>query len=365
MRKVISLVLLWLMVINIFAFFVLNRFNFNADTAYVWINPSEFFQNKNLNLVNLRAHWDSFWYLKIAEQGYQYEAGKMSSIALFPLYPSLIWLISKLPLVSPVLAGWIISTIALFLGMIFFYKLIKQFHPNINPVEPVVLLLIFPTAFFLTSVYTESLFLTLSIIFFYYLLRKQFLMAAIFLSFTLLCRVNGLFLFIPFLYEYFKTYGVKKFINPNLASFLIALMGILSFMLYQYIQFGQPLAFLKSQMEWGRKFSLNPEYFQLVTPASYANFATDVLFLIVAIVSSLLLLRYIKVSYGLYVLAAVLIAVSTGTLMSIGRFTLILFPIFILIASFKNQQFKFSWSLLSTLLLAVYTILFVNNYWAG
>lgn len=363
MRKVIGLVIIWLIVINIFAFYALNRFNLSPDTAYGWINPAEFHQNKNLDLVNLRMHWDSFWYLKIAEEGYEYIPGKLSSIAFFPLYPSLIWVGSKIPLITPALAGWIISTIALFVAMIFFYKLVKQFYPDIDPIEPIILLLIFPTAFFLTAVYTESLFLALSIIFFYYLLRKQFLLAAVFFSMASLCRLNGLFLFVPLLFEYFRTFG-KRFFNVNLTSFLIAPLGILSFMFYQYIQFSEPLAFLQSQMEWGRRFTFNPDHFQFATPTSYANLATDLLFLTVSITAGILLLR-LRVSMGLYVLVSTLVAVSTGTLMSISRFTLIFFPIFILIASFKNEQIKFAWQLLSILLLAVFTGLFVNNYWAG
>lgn len=364
MSKVISLVVIWLIVINIFALYALNRFNLSPDTSYGWINPSEFQQNKDLDLVNLRVHWDSFWYLKIAEQGYEYMPGKLSSIAFFPLYPGLIWVVSKIPFLTPALAGWIISTISLFVAMSFFYKLVKQFYPDIDPIEPVIYLLIFPTAFFLTSVYTESLFLALSIIFFYFLLRKQFLLAAIFLSLASLCRLNGLFLFAPFIYEYFKNYGLKKFFNTNLLSFLIAPLGILSFIFYQYLKFGEPLAFFKSQMQWGREFVFNTEHFQFASPAAYANFGTDLVFLIVSVVSGILLLR-LRVSPGLYVLLSTLVAVSTGTLMSISRFTLILFPIFILIASLKNKHFKFGWYLLSTLLLAVYTSLFVNNYWAG
>lgn len=364
MKKVVGLVIVWLVIINLFAFYVLNRFNLNPDTAYGWIDPAQFSQNKDLNLVDLRVHWDSFWYLKIAQEGYEYIPGKLSGIAFFPLYPSLIYLGSKIPLITPTLAGWLISTVALVVGMIFLYKLVKQVHPDIDPIEPIILLLIFPTAFFLTSVYTESLFLALSIVFFYYLLRKQFMLAAIFLAFASLCRLNGLFLFAPFLYEYFKTYGVKKFLNINLASFLIAPLGILLFMLYQNIAFNEPLAFLKSQMQWGRTFVFNTQHFELQSSASYANLSTDLLFFIVSFVAGILLLR-LRVSYGLYVLVTTLVAVSTGTLMSISRFSLILFPIFILVASVRNKQFKFGWTLLSILLLAVYTIFFVNNYWAG
>lgn len=364
-KKVIGLYIIWLVVINLFAYYALNRLNLNADTAYTWINSKEFYQNKNLNLVDLRVHWDSFWYIQIAEQGYSFAQGKMSSIAFFPLYPSLIWIISNVTFITPALAGWMISTIALGVGLVFLCKLVKKFHPDIDSLEPVVLLLVFPTAFFLNSVYTEALFVAISIIFFYFLLQKKFMIAALFLSLASLCRLNGLFLFVPFIYEYLRVYGIKKFINTDLISFVIAPLGILSFMFYQYLKFGEPLAFFKSQMEWGRRFTLNTEHFQLTTPASFANLSTDLLFFLVCLIAGILLIKKIKASYGLYVLSTAFIAVSTGTLMSVSRFTLILFPIFILVASIKNRQFKFGWMLTSILLLAVYTALFANNYWAG
>src|SRR5205814_2025626 len=106
------------------------------------------------------------------------------------------------------------------------------------------------------------------------------------------------------------------------------------------------------------------EHFSLFSSAAVANLSTDVLFFALAIVSGIFLLR-VRASYGIYVLTTVLVAASTGTLMSINRFVLILFPIYILLASIKNKEFKFGWQLLSILMLAVYTILFVNNYWAG
>ncbi len=365
MRKVLGIYIVWFIIINLFAFYALNRFNLGADSAYTWINPQEFYQEKNLDLINLRVHWDSFWYIRIATLGYEYRPGEMSSIAFFPLYPSLIWVMSQLPLVTPALAGWVISTIALGIGLVFLYKLVKKFHPEIDPLTPITLLLVFPTAFLLNSVYTESLFLSLSIIFFYFLLSKRFFLAAIFLSLACLSRLNGLFLFVPFIFEYFRAYGVKRMFNMNILALPLSLFGILGFTIYQKLNFHEPLAFLKSQMEWGRSFALNSEHFNLMTPSSYANFSTDVLFFITCIVTGILLIKFIRASYGLYVLTTALVAISTGTLMSFSRFTLILFPIFILIASLKNKEVKFGWSLVSTLLLAVFTILFVNNYWAG
>lgn len=363
-KKILLIYFIWLILINIFAYYALNRLNLNTDTAYTWIDPAEFYQDKSLNLTNLRVHWDSFWYLKIIDQGYEYIPGELASIAFFPLYPALIWTFSINQMIDPALIGWVISTIALGIGLVFLNKLVKEFHPNLEPLQVVILLLIFPTAFFLNSVYTESLFLTLSIIFFYFLFKKQYFLAAIFLSLASLCRINGLFLLIPFLFEYLRDFGLKNFINVNLLSIPVSLVGITSFMFYQYLKFGEPLAFFKAQMQWGRGFTLNPEHFNFVTPASFANLGTDLLFILISIVCGVLLLR-VRVSYAAYVLASIIMAVSTGTLMSVSRFSLILFPIFILLASFKNRGFQFGWQLISILLLAIYTTLFVNNYWAG
>jgi hypothetical protein len=74
----------WFFIINVFALLALNRFNLNADTSYIWINPSEFHQEKSWDLISLHAHWDSFWYLDIAKNGYSFKGPeKLSNIVFF------------------------------------------------------------------------------------------------------------------------------------------------------------------------------------------------------------------------------------------------------------------------------------------
>jgi hypothetical protein len=63
--------------------------------------------------------------------------------------------------------------------------------------------------------------------------------------------------------------------------------------------------------------------------------------------------------------ATLLIILSTGTLMSIGRYILVLFPMYILMASITNEYQKIAYSFISILFFAMYIILFVNNYWSG
>src|SRR5215471_1542327 len=57
------------------------------------------------------AHWDSYWYWRIAEDGYRWSNDrKMHSVAFFPLYPML--LAALRGLLHPFVAGEIVSLLA-------------------------------------------------------------------------------------------------------------------------------------------------------------------------------------------------------------------------------------------------------------
>lgn len=368
MKKIIIIFFLWLLIINIFALFSLNRFILEPDTAYPWINPEEFYQEQTWNPFSLSARWDSFWYLDIAQHGYSLKSeDRLSNIAFFPLYPFLIWIVSFLTAGNFILAGWIISVISLFLALLYLFKLVKEFHPEINPYLPLLLLLIFPTAFFLNAVYTESLFLFLSLASFYYGLKGKFLYAGVFGLFTSLARPNGVLIFIPLLWEYLRSnnFNLVRSFNLKILPIFLVPIGTLSVALYHYLKFGDFFLYFKVQEQWGRAFEICREQFILLTPPAIVNFSMDVFFLIFALIAAYFVFRKLRTSYGLYMLAAIVLPLSTGLLISIGRFVLVLFPIYILGASIKNQYLRPAWIFISILFLAMYIILFVNNYWAG
>ncbi len=367
-KKIIIIFLIWLAVINTFALFSLNRFNLKGDTAYTWIDPNKFYQEQKWDPVSFHARWDSFWYLDIAQNGYSFKGvEKLSNIVFFPLYPFLIRTTSFLTGGNFVLAGWVLSLIFLLFALFYFFKLVKEFHPEINPHLPILFLLIFPTAFFLNAIYTESLFLFLSLATFYYGFKKKFLWVGIFGLFASLTRITGVLLFIPLLWEYLKSYNfnlIRSFNSKLLPIFLIP-VGTLSFFLYHYFRFGDFFLFFKVQYWWGRMFKLNWDHFLFFSNPAIVNFLLDIFFVIFVLAVIYFVFKNLRTSYGLYMLATMAIILSTGTLMSIGRYILILFPIYILLASIKNQYLQQAWIFISILFLTLYTILFVNNYWAS
>jgi len=116
---------------------------------------------------------------------------------------------------------------------------------------------------------------------------------------------------------------------------------------------------------WGRSFEINKSHFLIENSVAATNLFLDIIFSIFAFGTSFLIWKKIDKGLALYVLATMCIALSTGTLMSMGRYILVLFPIYIFAASIKNMYIKFTWLFGSGLLFALYTILFVNHYWAG
>ena len=361
-KKILSIFVAWLVIINLFALFALNRFNLNPDTAYTWIDPGKAFQSQSFDIAKLHAGWDSFWYLDIVQNGYNYTSGQLSNVVFFPLYPYLIKVFAFI-FGGTVLTGWILSSVFLFLALFYLHKLVREFHKEVNPDHALYFLLIFPTAFFLNTVYTESLFLFLSVACFYYVLRKNFVLAAIVGMLAALTRVTGVLLLIPLAIEYYRFYGAR--IKPELFSLLLIPASLFSFFTYHFARFGDFLLFFKVESTWGRNFHLNTSHFGSPTNPAIVNFLIDAGFVIFALAMIYLVYRRFRLSYAAYMLATVLVALSTGTMMSIGRYILVLFPMYLVLAALKNRILQHSWVLVSILLLAMNVIQFVNYYWAG
>ncbi|MGI8803412.1 MAG: mannosyltransferase family protein [Solirubrobacteraceae bacterium] len=107
------------------------------------------------------ARWDSVWYLTIARGGYQAGSGP----AFFPLYPLLVAVVGAL---GPGLlaAGVLVSLVSLLVALRLLWRLTELEVGHEHPAAPRLAVLaaaLGPMAFFFTAVYSESLFLALSL----------------------------------------------------------------------------------------------------------------------------------------------------------------------------------------------------------
>jgi hypothetical protein len=105
------------------------------------------------------ARWDSVWYLAIAQDGYHHE---ISRTAFFPLYPLMLRGLG-VTIGSDVVAGVLISLVAFAVALVLLHRL-AWLDLGPRAAELTVTLIAFcPVAYFFSAVYTESLYLALSL----------------------------------------------------------------------------------------------------------------------------------------------------------------------------------------------------------
>jgi len=364
----LKLVATWWFAVNAFAYIAANRLNMGADTAYLWLEMHTFPLAHSWNPVPLHIQWDSGWYLSIVEHGYALNApGEFANLVFFPLYPLLVKIAGVVLLGNYGLAGWFVSSIALAGAAVFLSRLVREFHPTSDARLTLVALLLFPTAFFLNAVYTEALFLLLSTASVYYARRGRWWVAGAIGVCAALTRVTGILLVLPLVWEYARAndFKVKRILKVDALATGLPALGTLAFFAFHYFTFGNFFIFFALEKAWGRAFAFNPDHFHFFSHPAITNFGMDAFFVVLGLSASIYVAWRIRFSYGLYMGATIAVALASGTTMSIGRYLLVLFPMYIAFAAIKNEYIRWGWLLFSGLLFALYTVLFVHGHWAG
>src|SRR3990167_5245499 len=281
------------------------------------------------------GNFDGVHYPRIAQDGYAYQFTQ----AFFPLYPILIKLVSYITLGNFLVAALLISNIAFFVGLLLFFKLIKKIYDERIAFWSTLFLLAFPTSFYFGAAYTEGVFFLMIVATFYLLEEKKILLASIIGSFTSATRLVGVFL-APAL--------IKKMDLKALISLLIVPAGLILYMIYLKIEFNNPFYFLTAQSIWGQERSttgiiLLPQvfwrYIKILSTTSglpLLNASFEFVSTVFAIVVLILANKKVKREWLIFSWLAVLTPTLTGTLVSMPRYILIAFPIFIVLTNIKS-----------------------------
>lgn len=303
----------------------------NSTTIdYVW----NYTQNKTLDVWGV---WDTGYYLDIAANGYSSaistrpETLNQANYAFFPLYPLFIRFVDVLTN-DLVLSGFLISNISTFIASIFLYKLVSlEFNDDKMAKAAVTFMYFFPTAFVFTSLYTESLFLMLTIGAFYFLKKKNYPLAGILGFFSSLTRLTGILLVIPFLIDVFNS--EQKFwdrVKNGIYAALIPL-GTVVYSWYVGSLTGDVLAFLKIQQNWGRKIGNPLAYIIDGINSNLVQHHFTSWFTVLVLVLAVLSFFYLKEKYSVYTFYILLTPLLTG-ITSMPRYALSAFPLFIFLA---------------------------------
>lgn len=361
------MVAVWLVIVNVFALLAFNRLNLAPDSAMKWMTPGSIRSApQSWDVVEVHNRWDAYWYLDIAKNGY-YQRGhkQLSNVVYFPMYPLLMRYVGLALGGNFVLAGWIISMSFLVLSITLFIRLIREFHPQLDPMLPGVFLLAHPAAFFLNAVYTESMFLALSLAVALYARRGRFWVAGGIAALASATRVSGLFLAVLLLVEFLGSFGWRALLSRRAVALAIAPLGTLAFFTYHFIAFDDFFLFLRAQETYGRDFDIQLTDFTIRNAQNLVASLFDWFFYGCGVLLGIVALFRVRTSYGIYMLVTLGIAFSSGSILGAVRYMLVLFPIYIVAAGIRSDLARGAWLLGSILLLALHIISFANHYWAG
>jgi hypothetical protein len=324
--------------------------------------------------------WDAPHYVDIAKNWYNTNpaADAYNFIVFFPLYPILIRAITfSFDYVN--LSALIVSNVCSIVAFIYLYKLTKlEFNDSVAQ-KAVVFLSIFPTAYFLTAPYTEGLFFATIIASFYYARLGKWALAGGLSVLAAFSRLGGLLMVPVLIMEYLHQKGWK--LRQVDARILWASLGIAGFLIYLGINYQvtgnafmfmeieknhwfntlNPLQGLDQAIYWTFNYTY-PENFTIgLSPIIFAAFG------LATVISSNIvgLQRRLRPSYVLYMLLTWMLAVSTSWWVSVPRYVMAMFPMFMLFGLISRRKIVFV-ALASVFLagLCFYTVLFALHWWA-
>jgi hypothetical protein len=297
------------------------------------------------------AAWDSGWYWDIARHGYYFRPDGESSVAFFPLYPALVRA-AAFPFGGGDQATWVaailVSFAAYVLGVIALYRITERIFGSQEIARRTVLLVaVFPWALFFGRVYTEGLFLLVTVLAISNAYDGRWTQAGCWGALAVLCRPNGILIGVPLVLMALRDRPALRPFAQRSAPLLLLPAALAGYSAYVYTLAGDPLAWLGAQSHWNYSIG-NLPWRQLIRITStffegpYDYFFTspgatvDLLHGVTALVAIAVMpfvFKRLGVAMGAYVLVSLLVPFSGSSAAGWGRYVAVLFPAFMVVGS--------------------------------
>jgi len=322
------------------------------------------------------GHWDTVHYVQIAHNGYT----MLSNTVYFPFFPLLMHSVGFLlggSTIADYAAGLILANSCFYGVLVLFYLLVSEDFGHTVAKYALAYLALAPYGLFFFIGYTESLFLLLTLAVFLFLRRGKPLdlwLAGLCGFLGALTRPTGILLIVPFLVLLTQRFGIRT-LNAILSMALIP-AGLLTYMLYLWITKSNPLVFSAEEglvwhhytaLPWVGMFNAIQEIVK--QGPYYVEDTSDVLLTLVPIVALIVGWKQLPLHYSLFSLMMILFVLceprQEEPLLSVPRYLLVAFPIFILFALWSKNR-RVAWHLMvpSILLFITHITQYAVYSWA-
>ncbi len=315
------------------------------------------------------VRWDSMWYEHIVNDRPRFIPAGHSSANFFPLYSFVSWVVA-LPWRAFLdherafyVGGLIVSSASFLLGLIAVERLASRLAGADVAVRTVWLIAVFPFSFFFTAVYADALYFCLAAWALTLAYEQRWRSACALASLAAATRVPGLALYPAIVLEYLRRHDFDvRSIWKELPAFAILAIGPLAIGVYYFARYGDPLAFLYARQQgWNRASgfaALQRDYRYLLGDWSMncsgiadclrefepTRRSLGVWYVALIPISLGLVLharRALGVGLTVWVVLSVLMGLVNG-LDGTGRFTSVLFPVFIALAMAVRSRAAFA-----------------------
>ena len=313
-------------------------------------------------------------YLDLAENGYVTEGENRINLVFYPLYPLLVRGLSYLTGSLPV-AGIVVSQVCYAVSSVLLYELILMDADARCAWDGALLMALYPFSTFVMGVFSEGLFLMLTIGALYALRRDRMPAAGIIGFLAALSRTQGMLLFFPAVYQWIRRCFLEKDgRSPKFTDLFLLLipLGFFAYLCINHHLYGDWFKFLQYEeappwyqsTQWvGRNiaqhYSMAVEYGGLGYVIYYVQIALFFVILGVLIYGvwkkeSMMYLLYGGVYLGFSYLS--------GWMISGGRYMLGCVPVFIILAKQRDGLPRRLILAVSALLFFAYSLFFYKAY---
>lgn len=313
-------------------------------------------------LTGILYKWDGGYYLSTASHGYPAQSAvatlqnsNRAFYAFGPLYPVLIRIAHDITGLGYVTAAELVSTLGLFVALAALWKLV-DLDAGLKAADAAcVLLLAWPSAFFLVATYPESVTLAAAVLAILAVRRGHVITAGVLAAAAAMGKYYLVLLVVPLAMEVWRLARDREswrfgrdhdWLDPNrvLVARLVTVaaptgLAFVAWIAYQKARFGQWSAFIRSQTQWHRHLSwpwtsIGHAVSDLVhlrlldtSTASVVELFDLVTIVLIAVAAVVAYLR-IRPSYGVLLALVWCVFTFQTILLSESREVLVLFPFF-------------------------------------
>jgi hypothetical protein len=298
-------------------------------------------------LVAPWQHWDALWYQRLALQGYQ---PRSDDAAFLPLYPGAMRVLGAAFGGNLVLAGLLISTVALVVALVVVERLVRMDLDAAAARRTTLYIALCPLAFFFLMPYTESLFLALSAGALLAARRRSWWMAGICAALATLDRSTGVLLMVPLAVMAWGEVQERRALGERgvaagMVTITVPVLALGGWMLWTKAALGVLGGPPAAQGRWGQHavppWTAIHESIQTIAAGTHPEEILNLAAVVLLAGAIPFMWRRLPAPMTAYALVSIPVlcfrTAAYSPLMSAGRYLIVVFPVFVLLASMTRR----------------------------